>query len=60
VVTTGANSAVRNAPRARTSRAFSRTAEPSDTAIDSGAPTTTKNKVLRSADQNSGVASSRR
>ena len=59
VVTTGANSAVRKKPLKRASFECSSSAAPSDAAIDSGTPTTTKYSVLPNACQNSGVSSSR-
>jgi len=57
VVTTGANSAVRKNALKRTSGDCSNTAQPSERAIDSGTPTTTKYSVLPSDFQNSGKLS---
>ena len=58
VVTTGAKYAVRKNGLKRLRRESSSIAAPSDTAIDSGTPTTTKYVVLPSASQNSGSRSS--
>jgi hypothetical protein len=60
VVTTGANSAVRNSPLKRATGEFSSSAVPSDAAIDSGTPTTTKYSVFQSDFQNSGACSTSR
>jgi hypothetical protein len=54
VVTTGAKSAVRKKALARTTEAFSSSAAPSETAIESGTPTTTKYIVLPRAFQKRG------
>src|SRR5690348_8809935 len=57
VVTTGANSAVRNSGFIRAAEEFSSSAVPSETSIESGTPTTTKYSVCQSAAQNNGWCS---